>query len=148
MAYFSTKRTIPERKAHRVPNLELPRLAFFGDPVILNMCGPVGIKPLTMCLIVSLLTDCSQRALSGIRHGETPFLILTVADDAVSGSISRRSARHEQNSSVLPGDHSHRRRQPLRRCMARRGRLYSDKPRVGYPGARYHRRFKPSEPMG
>jgi len=87
-----------------------------------------------MCLIVSLLTDCSQRALSGIRHGETPFLILTVADDAVSGSISRRSARHEQNSSVLPGDHSHRRRQPLRRCMARRGRLYSDKPRVGYPG--------------
>src|SRR5438874_3729054 len=27
-----------------------------------------------MCLIVSLLTDCSQRAPSRIRHGEIPFL--------------------------------------------------------------------------
>ena len=29
MAHLSTKRTIPERKAHRVPNLELPRLPLF-----------------------------------------------------------------------------------------------------------------------
>src|SRR5437660_2725112 len=29
MAYLSTKRRIPERKAHGVPNLELPRLALF-----------------------------------------------------------------------------------------------------------------------
>ena len=46
--------------------------------------------------------------------------------DVVGAPISRRSARHEQISSVqkiILGDHSHRRRHSLRGCMARRGRL-------------------------
>jgi hypothetical protein len=67
-AAIATSRLFQE-KATGFPTWNfLARLIVDSD--FFNICGPGGIKPLTMCLIVSLLTDCSPGLCHAYVTGE------------------------------------------------------------------------------
>jgi hypothetical protein len=81
--FLRSERSLKE-KATRFPFWNFLVSLYFDDPV-LNICGPFGIKPVTMCLTVSLLTNCLQRARSRMRHGEnTTLSCLAHTGDGVS----------------------------------------------------------------
>jgi hypothetical protein len=67
----------------------------------------------------------------------------------VASRVTETSCRGPARFSKWRGRlYGNRRRHSLRGHMARRGRLYSDKSRFGYPGARQHHRPTPAQPLG
>jgi len=75
------------------------------------------------------------------RHVKPRLVFVKQPDEMFHNDCDRtRRSAISSNGPLILGDHSHRRRHPLRGCMTRRGRLYSDKSRFGYPGTRHHLR--------